>query len=154
LQCIKLLKALKSRQQEAQTQPEMLSSSSKGQLEQPCGKEILKGDDDDDNVPIYKLLNKTPLSARGITPVVKNMKGVRCAERGVSAMLLWQHEFYFVLESEELCRRQHSPPKPYLYQALEFRKGSDLPEEAKVGMTRKQLVEMWVLGVSYVCACS
>ena len=50
----------------------------------------------------------------------------------MSAMLLWQHEFYFVLESEELCRRQHSPPKPYLYQALEFRKGSDLPEEAKV----------------------
>jgi hypothetical protein len=122
-------------------------------LEQPLDKEILKDDDeDDDNVPIYKLLNKTPVSFRGNTPVVKNMKGIRCAERGMSAMLLWQHEFYFVLESEELCRRQHSPPKPYLYQALEFRKGSDLPEEAKVGMTRKQLVEIWVLGVSYAPA--
>ena len=82
-------------QEDAQTKPEMLSSSSKGQLEQPCEKEILKGDDNDDNVPIYKLLNKTPLSSRVNTPAVKNMKGVRCAERGMSAMLLWQHEFVF-----------------------------------------------------------
>ena len=59
--CNVVLKALKSREQEdAQTKPEMLSSSSKGQLEQPCEKEILNEDDDDDNVPIYKLLNKTP----------------------------------------------------------------------------------------------
>jgi hypothetical protein len=127
---------------DAQTSPELLSSSIIGLLEQPFDKEILKDDDDDDNVPIYKLLNKTPVSFRGNTPVVKNMNGIRCAERGMSAMLLWQHEFYFVLESEELCRRQHSPPKPYLYQALEFRKGSDLPEEAKVGMAKKQLVEI------------
>ena len=28
-------------------------------------------------------------------------KGVRCAERGGSAMMLWQHEFYYVLEIEE-----------------------------------------------------
>ena len=82
-------------QEDAQTKPEMLSSSSKGQLEQPCEKEILKGDDDDDNVPIYKLLNKTPLSSRVNTPAVKNMKGVRCAERGMSAMLLWPHELVF-----------------------------------------------------------
>ena len=147
---VKEPRALKSLEQEdAQTKTEMLSSSIKGQLEEPCETEILKDDDDDDNVPIYKLLNKTPLSSQVNTPAVKNMIGVRCAERGMSGMLLWQHEFYFVFESEELCRRQHSPPKPYLYQALEFRKGSDLPEEAKVGMTRKQLGEMWVLGVSY-----
>jgi hypothetical protein len=43
---------------------------------------------------------------------------VRCAERGVSAMLLWQHEFYYVLEQEELSRRKLGPPKPYLYQAI------------------------------------
>ena len=132
--CNVVLKEMKSREvEDPQTSPELLSSSIIGLLEQPFDKEILKDDDeDDDNVPIYKLLNKTPVSFRGNTPVVKNMKGIRCAERGMSAMLLWQHEFYFVLESEELCRRQHSPPKPYLYQALEFRKGSDLPEEAKV----------------------
>jgi hypothetical protein len=61
--CNVVLKALKSREQEdVQTSPEMLSSSSIGLLEQPFEKEILKEDDDDDNVPIYKLLNKTPLS--------------------------------------------------------------------------------------------
>ena len=57
-----------------------------------------------------------------------------------------------MLERDEMCRRQHAPPKPYLYQALEFRKGSDLPEEARVGMTRKQLYEMWVLEVAYAPA--
>ncbi len=52
----------------------------------------------------------------------------------------------------QLCRILHAPPKPYLYQALEFRNDSGLPEEAKVGMTRKQLCEMWVLGVAYAPA--
>ena len=80
------------------------------------------------------------------------MNGERCAERGGSGMLLWQHEFYYVLEKEEQSRRRHGPPTPYLYQALEFRKGSDLPEEERVGMTRKLLREMWVLGVAYAPA--
>jgi hypothetical protein len=71
-------------------------------------------------------------------------KGVRCAERGGSEMMLWQHEFYFVLEREEISGRKKTPPKPYLYQALQFRKGSDLPEEEKQGMTRKQLGGMFV----------
>ena len=60
-----------------------------------------------------------------------SFRGVRCAERGVSSILLWQHEFYYVLEQEELSRRQLAPPKPYLYQALEFRIGCDLPDEEK-----------------------
>ncbi len=69
------------------------------------------------------------------------MKGERCAERPGSEMLLWQHEFYFVLE-----RDGSGPPKPYIYQAIEFRKGSDLPEVEKENMSRKQLRETWVLG--------
>ena len=81
-----------------------------------------------------------------------NMNGERCAERGGSGMLLWQHEFYYVLEKEEQSRRRHGPPTPYLYQDLEFRKGSDLPEDERVGMTRKLLREMWVLGVAYAPA--
>ena len=75
------------------------------------------------------------------------MKGERCAERPGSGMLLWQHEFYFVLE-----RDGSGPPKPYTYQALEFRKGSDLPEVEKENMSRKQLRETWVLGVAYAPA--
>ncbi len=68
-----------------------------------------------------------------------------------SAILLWQHEFYNVFEQEELSRRQLAPPKPYLYQALEFRIGCDLPDEEKQRLSRKQLREMWVLGVAYAC---
>ena len=75
------------------------------------------------------------------------MNGDRCAERPGTSMLLWQHEFYFVLESDG--RR---PPKPYVYQALEFRKGSDLPEIEQENMSRKQLHETWVLGVAYAPA--
>ena len=52
--------------------------------------------------------------------------GDRCAERPGTGMLLWQHEFYFVLE-----RDGRPPPKPYIYQAIEFRKGFDLPEIEK-----------------------
>ena len=75
------------------------------------------------------------------------MIGERCAERPGCGMLLWQHGFYFVLE-----RDGSGPPKPYIYQALEFRKGSDLPEVEKENMSRKQLRETWVLGVAYAPA--
>jgi len=144
---------------DATTIPERESLSRKGLMAPPIAEGSRKEDDDDDNVPIYKLLQKTALVAREKTPLAekskrerKKIKGVRCAERGGSSMLLWLHEYYFVLERDQLCRRLHAPPKPYLYQAMEFRNGSDLPEEAKVGMTRKQLCEMWVLGVAYAPA--
>ncbi len=91
---------------------------------------------------------------RGPSPVKQIAKGARCAERGESGMLLWQHEFYLVLEQEEMSRRQLAPPKPYLYQALEFWTGVDLPEEEKKGLSRRQLREMWVFGASGVCSCS
>jgi len=89
---------------------------------------------------------------RGPSPAKEKFKEARCAERGESGMLLWQHEFYFVLEQEEMSRRQLAPPKPYLYQALEFRTGVDLPEEEKKGLSRRQLREKWVLGVAYAPA--
>ena len=73
--------------------------------------------------------------------------GDRCAERPGTGMLLWQHEFYFVLE-----RDGRPPPKPYIYQAIEFRKGFDLPAIEKENMTKKQLRETWVLGVAYAPA--
>ena len=75
------------------------------------------------------------------------MSGERCAERPGSGMLLWQHEYYFVIE-----KYNGGPPKPYIYQALEFRKGSDLPDIEKENMTRKQLRATWVLGVAYAPA--
>ncbi len=53
------------------------------------------------NKPIVKA--KVP---RGPPSAKISLRGARCAERGVSAILLWQHEFYYVLEQEELSLRQ------------------------------------------------
>ncbi len=41
------------------------------------------------------------MGSRGPSSAKVNFKGARCAERGESAMLLWQHEFYFVLENKK-----------------------------------------------------
>jgi hypothetical protein len=62
------------------------------------------------------------------------------------------HEFYYVSEIEETSGRKKAPPKPYLYQALQFSIGRDLPDEEKIGLTRKQLGEMYVQGVAYAPA--
>ena len=99
----------------------------------------------------YFLASRLPLpdrrGGRGRECCLVSMIGERCAERPGSGMLLWQHEFYFVPE-----RDGSGPPKPYIYEAVEFRKGSDLPEVEKENMSRKQLLETWVLGVAYAPA--
>ena len=84
---------------------------------------------------------------RGRELLFASMLGERCAERPGSGMVLWQHEFYFVIE-----KYNGGVPKPYVYQALEFRRGSELPEIEKENMSRKQMRETWVLGVAYAPA--
>ncbi len=50
-----------------------------------------------------------------------SMKGERCAERpGTGMLFLWLHEYYLVVE-----KYNGGVPKPYVYQALEFRRGCD-----------------------------
>ena len=71
----------------------------------------------------------------------------RCAERPGTGMVLWLHEYYCVIE-----KYNRGAPKPYVYQALEFRKGSELPEIERENMSRKQLRATWVLGVAYAPA--
>ncbi len=71
----------------------------------------------------------------------------RCAERPGTGMVLWQHEYYYVVE-----KYNGGSPKPYVYQALEFRKGMELPEIEQENMTKKQRRETWVLGVAYAPA--
>ena len=63
------------------------------------------------------------------------------------SMMLWQHEFFMVIESSP-----RGPPKPYVYQALEFRLGIHLPEEEVECMVQKQQEELWVLGLAYAPA--
>jgi hypothetical protein len=77
------------------------------------------------------------------------MKGKRCAERTGAGMFLWLHEYYVVVE-----KYNGGVPKPYVYRALEFRRGIDLPEIEKENghMSRKQLCATWVLGVAYAPA--
>ena len=111
-------------------------------------------DDGDDLVCNDKSRNKFK-SKREPAFEQHGIAGVRCAERGGSAMMLWQHEFYYVLEIEETSGRNKAPPKPYLYQALQFSIGRDMPDDEKKGMSRKQLGEMYVQGVAYcVCSCT
>ena len=70
---------------------------------------------------------------------------MRCAERTRSGLLLWQHEFFMVVERDPY----RGCPKPYLYQALEFRVGSQMPLEEVKALKKKQLQEVWVCGVAY-----
>ncbi len=72
---------------------------------------------------------------------------MRCAERKGTAMILWQHEFFMVIESAP-----RGPPTPYVDQALEFRLGVHLPEEEVERMVRNQQCEVWVCGVAYAPA--
>jgi hypothetical protein len=65
---------------------------------------------------------------------------MRCAERTGTGLMLWEHEFYMVMEPRYGA---------YLYQALEFRVGSNLPLEEVEGSTTKQKKEVWVRGVAY-----
>jgi hypothetical protein len=66
-------------------------------------------------------------------------------------MVLWQHEYYYVIE-----KYNGGPPKPYVYHALEFRKGGELPAIEQENMSKKQRQrhETWVLvlGVAYAPA--
>jgi hypothetical protein len=77
----------------------------------------------------------------------KVMVIMRCAERKGSSMMLWQHEFFMVIKPAT-----RGPPKPYVYQALEFRLDVHLPEDEVERMVRKQQKEVWVCGVAYAPA--
>jgi hypothetical protein len=58
---------------------------------------------------------------------------MRCAECKGTSMMLWQHEFFMVIEPSP-----RGPPKPYVYQALEFRVGVNLPEDQVERMVRNR----------------
>ena len=74
---------------------------------------------------------------------------VRKPSKGTS-IALWQHEFYAV--NTRKCRRNTAKQEVDIYQALEFRKGSDMPEECRAGLSEKQLEAIWVHGVYYAPA--
>ncbi len=84
------------------------------------------------------ILKETAVVCRVRVVVSLVCRRVRCAERTGSGLLLWQHEFFMVVERDPYRR----PLKPYLYQALEFRIGSQMPPEEIKGLKKKQLEEI------------
>jgi hypothetical protein len=67
---------------------------------------------------------------------------MRCAERPGMFTMLWQHEFFMVMEVTYGA---------YVYQALEFKVGSSLPPDELIGIgsTTKEKNGVWVRGVAY-----
>ena len=74
-------------------------------------------------------------------------KGLKCAGRARTSRLLWLHEFFIVYGN---ANRKHK--YPYVYQALQFLFGAQLPEGVMPDMNERQRREIWVLGVSYLPA--
>jgi hypothetical protein len=74
---------------------------------------------------------------------------VRKPSKGTS-IALWQHEFYAL--NTRKCRGNTAKQEVDIYQALELRKGSDMPEECRAGLSEKQLEAIWVHGVYYAPA--
>ena len=74
---------------------------------------------------------------------------VRKPSKGPS-IALWRHEFYAVFSSNP--RLKGGKKEVDIYQALEFRKGTELPEEFAEGLSEKQRTDIWVQGVYYAPA--
>ena len=87
----------------------------------------------------------TPISVLPVVPRLPD-KCLKCAGRKRTARLLWLHEFYIVFGN------QRKKTNPYIYQALQFLVGAELPAGVVPDMTEKQRREIWVLGISYVPA--
>jgi hypothetical protein len=84
----------------------------------------------------------TPMSVLPVVPRLPD-KRLKCAGRKRTARLLWLHEFYLVFGN------QRKKTNPYIYQALQFLVGAELPAGVVSDMTEKQRREIWVLGISY-----
>jgi hypothetical protein len=72
-------------------------------------------------------------------------KAIRCAGRKRTSRLLWLHEFFRVYE----CARSKNKC-PWIYQALQFKVGAQLPVGVVQEMSGTMRNEIWVLGVCYV----
>ena len=67
-----------------------------------------------------------------------------------TSIALWRHEFYAVYTSQ--LRGKAAKKDVDIYQAVEFRLGSDLPVECRAGLSAKQCTDIWVHGVYYAPA--
>jgi hypothetical protein len=77
-------------------------------------------------------------------------EAMRCAERTGTSMMLWQHEFYIVIEPDP--SKPSGAPLPYVYQAQEFKLRSNLDPKEVEWAGKKKKEEVWVCGVAYAPA--
>ena len=79
---------------------------------------------------------------------IKMQVSVRKTSKGTS-IPLWKHDFYAVYKTKG---KYNGAKDVDIYQALEFRVGSEMPLECRNGLSVKQLSEIWVQGVYYAPA--
>ena len=79
---------------------------------------------------------------------IKMQVAVRTTSKGTS-IPLWKHEFYAVCKTKG---KFNGSKDVYIYQALEFRAGSEMPLQCRNGLSAKQLAEIWVQGVYFASA--
>ncbi len=73
---------------------------------------------------------------------------MRTTSKGTSVSL-WKHEFYAVCK---IKGKSKAPKDLSIYQALEFRTGSEMPLQCRNGLSVKRLSEIWVQGVYFTPA--
>jgi hypothetical protein len=74
---------------------------------------------------------------------IKMQVAMRTSSKGTS-IPLWKHEFYAVCKTKV---KFNGAQNLDIYQALEFRAGSEMPLQCRNGLSVKQLSEIWVQGV-------
>ncbi len=79
---------------------------------------------------------------------IKMQVAMRTTSKGKS-IPLWKHEFYAVCKTQG---KFNGAQDLYIYQALDFSAGSEMPLQCKNGLSVKHLSEIWVQGVYFAPA--
>ena len=75
---------------------------------------------------------------------------VRMPSKG-TYVTLWKHEHFAVYKNKSKPKGKRELD---IYQAMEFRTGGDMPVNCRVGLTEKELAQIWVKGIYYAPAAS
>ncbi len=62
---------------------------------------------------------------------------------------IWIHEYFAVYKNKVKSKAKRELD---IYQVIEFRIGGDMPPQCKLGLSEKELAQVWVLGVYYAPA--
>ena len=74
---------------------------------------------------------------------------VRMPSKG-TCVTLWMHEHFVVYKNKSKPKGKRELD---IYQAMEFRTGGDMPVDCRVGLSEKELAQIWVK-VLYFALCA